>query len=73
MESVEPQAEERRNDDKELNEKFLALVDSGHINFSKFVKLGKKSGNRDSPRSFLVQFKTPQDVSHFVQNLKKRN
>ena len=70
-ESTHQDGHNRKVEDKQLIETFLASVEMGNKTATSFVRLGKKSDEATTNRPLLVSFDKEKDVSEIMKNLNK--
>ena len=70
-ESTHQDGHNRKVEDKQLIEAFLASVEMGNKTATSFVRLGKKNDEAPTNRPLLVSFDNKKDVNEIMKNLNK--
>ena len=70
-ESTHQDGYNRKVEDKQLIETFLASFKMGNKTATSFVRLGKKNDEATTNRPLLVSFDNEKDVSEIMKNLNK--
>ena len=70
-ESTHQDGHNRKVEDKQLIETFLAPVEMGNKTATNLVRLGKKNDEAKTNRPLLVSFDNEKDVSKILKNLNK--
>ena len=70
-ESTHQDGHNRKIEDKQLIEIFLASVEMGNKTATSFVRLGKKNDEATTNRPLLVSFDNKKDINEIMKNLNK--